>query len=179
MGLSMGGALAPRAAAFEKRIKVCIANPGVLNWGGAILDIIEQMPLLGKLLRDNPAAFDARVTDLMKAGALAGIEIFRSGEWWLKDSTWKHGASSPSDMLNKLREFDNTAIVNRITCKVLCMDGEAEEYSAGQARKLYDALQCPKDYMLFTAEDTGLVHCQVGATSVAEQRVFDWLAENL
>ena len=30
MGLSMGGALAPRAAAFEKRIKVCVANPGVL-----------------------------------------------------------------------------------------------------------------------------------------------------
>jgi hypothetical protein len=33
--------------------------------------------------------------------------------------------------------------------------------------------------MLFTAEDTGLVHCQFGATAVAEQRMFDRLEENL
>lgn len=32
MGISMGGSLAPRAAAFEKRIKVCVSNPGVLSW---------------------------------------------------------------------------------------------------------------------------------------------------
>jgi pimeloyl-ACP methyl ester carboxylesterase len=31
IGISMGGALAPRAAAFEKRLKLCIANPGVLR----------------------------------------------------------------------------------------------------------------------------------------------------
>jgi dipeptidyl aminopeptidase/acylaminoacyl peptidase len=36
MGLSFGGFLAPRAMAFEKRIKRCITNPGVLNWGQAM-----------------------------------------------------------------------------------------------------------------------------------------------
>ncbi len=33
--------------------------------------------------------------------------------------------------------------------------------------------------MLFTAEDTGLLHCQTGALSVASQRMFDWLDENV
>jgi hypothetical protein len=32
--------------------------------------------------------------------------------------------------------------------------------------------------MLFTEEDTGLVHCQTGAPSVASQRMFDWLDEH-
>ena len=36
MGASFGGYLAPRAAAFEKRLTFCIANPGVLDWGGSI-----------------------------------------------------------------------------------------------------------------------------------------------
>jgi hypothetical protein len=40
-------------------------------------------------------------------------------------------------------------------------------------------LSSPKDYMLFTAEDTGLVHCQTGALSVASRRMFDWLDENV
>jgi hypothetical protein len=33
--------------------------------------------------------------------------------------------------------------------------------------------------MLFTAEDTGLLHCQTGALNVASQRMFDWLDENV
>jgi alpha-beta hydrolase superfamily lysophospholipase len=178
MGLSMGGALAPRAAAFEKRIKICIANPGVLNWGEAILGHFDEYPALMKLLEANPAAFDRAVWDFFKVGSLAG-GLLRSAAWWLKDSMYKHGARTPSEMIARLKEFDNTGIVGQITCKTLVMDGEAEEFSAGQARKLYDALRCPKDYMLFTAADTGLVHCQVGAMAVAGQRLFDWLDENI
>jgi hypothetical protein len=32
MGISLGGYLAPRAVAFEKRIKACIANGGVYDF---------------------------------------------------------------------------------------------------------------------------------------------------
>jgi hypothetical protein len=62
---------------------------------------------------------------------------------------------------------------------MLIMDGTAEEFSSGQAKKLYDALSSPKEYMLFTEEDAGLVHCQTGALSVASQRMFDWLDEHV
>jgi alpha-beta hydrolase superfamily lysophospholipase len=65
MGLSMGGALAPRAAAFEKRIKICIANPGVLNWGEAMHNHFEGYGLL-KLLKVRPSAFNTAVEGLTK-----------------------------------------------------------------------------------------------------------------
>ena len=31
----------------------------------------------------------------------------------------------------------------------------------------------------FLAEDTGLVHCQIGPLAVATQRMFDWLDKYL
>jgi len=43
MGLSFGGFLAPRAAAFEKRIKVCIADPGNLRWGDGMIGILQTI----------------------------------------------------------------------------------------------------------------------------------------
>jgi alpha-beta hydrolase superfamily lysophospholipase len=179
MGISMGGALAPRAAAFEKRLKICIANPGVLSWADAIIGAFAEYPILLRVLDANPDAFNKAIWGFLKAAALTGNSLMSSATWWLKDSMWKHGVSSPADLIADLRRYTNVEIADRITCRVLVMDGEAEEFSAGQARKLHDALRCPKDYMLFTAEDTGLVHCQTGALAVATQRMFDWLDEYL
>jgi alpha-beta hydrolase superfamily lysophospholipase len=170
MGLSMGGALAPRAAAFEERIKVCIANPGVLNWGEAMYAHFEGYGLMN-LLEASPHAFNTAVDALTRTWPTA--------DWWFRDAAWKHGATSPADLMAKLGDFDNEAIVDRISCQMLIMDGTAEEFTAGQAKKLYDALNSPKDYMLFTEEDTGLAHCQNGALRVASQRMFDWLDEHV
>ena len=171
MGLSMGGALAPRAAAFEKRIKICIANPGVLNWGEAMYSHFAKYPGVLELLEVSPRAFNTAVERLTRAWPTA--------RWWFRDAAWKHGATSAADLMTKLKEFDNKDTVAHITCQMLIMDGAAEDFTPGQAKKLYDALDSPKEYMLFTKEDTGLVHCQTGALSVASQRMFDWLDETI
>jgi dienelactone hydrolase len=171
MGISFGGALAPRAAAFEKRIKLCVANPGVLNWGASIVNQLSLMaPELMQLYEENPPAFDDAVSEVMKESALL--------RWGFKDMIWKHGASSPSDLLVKLGDFNNESIAKQITCRMLVMDGEAEAFSVGEGKKLFDALKSPKDYMLFTGADTGLVHVQTGAMAVSSQRLFDYLDEH-
>jgi esterase/lipase len=171
MGLSMGGALSTRAAAFEKRIRICIANPGVLNWGEAMYSHFAAYPGLLELLEVSPRAFNTAVEGLTTAWPTA--------KWWFRDAAWKHGATSAADLMTKLKDFNNEDIVDRITCQMLIMDGVAEVFTPGQAKKLYDALESPKEYMLFTEEDTGLVHCQTGALSVASQRMFDWLDEHI
>src|SRR5215217_1928156 len=167
MGLSMGGALAPRAAAFEKRTKICIANPGVLNWGEAMYSRFEEYPGFLELLEVSSQAFNTAAEGLTKAWPTA--------RWWFRDAAWKHGATSAADLMTKLKDFDNEDIVDRISCQMLIMDGTAEEFTSGQAKKLYDALDSPKEYMLFTEEDTGLVHCQIVVLSVASQRIVDWI----
>src|SRR5262249_37077747 len=63
MGLSFGGYLAPRAAAFEHRLKVCIADPGVLDWGTAVK--AHFPPALLAAFDAGPDAFDAAVAALL------------------------------------------------------------------------------------------------------------------
>ncbi|WP_338863808.1 alpha/beta hydrolase family protein [Myxococcus stipitatus] len=172
MGLSFGGALAPRAAAFEQRLALCIANPGVLSWWEQHTEHFNRfLPGALSLLKSHPEAFDEAIHGLAKRWPTA--------DYWLKDVYWKHGARSPSELFRKLEEFTNEAIVERIRCPVLIMDGEAEDVSPGQSQKLYDALRGPKHLMTFTQAEAAPLHCQSASAALAEERLFDWLDENV
>ena len=66
-------------------------------------------------------------------------------------------------------------VAEKITCPMLIVDSEGDRDMPGQARKLFDALNCPKDYMLFTKEEGAEEHCQMGALLISNARILDWL----
>ena len=170
MGLSMGGALAPRAAAFEKRIKVCVANPGVLSWTDIISGFLGQIdPRLTDLWKSNPEGFNSLIASISSQVPLV--------DWGIRDMMWKHGAETPAELMVQMQAYSNKDIVSKITCSMLVMDGAADEYSQGH--DLYEALAGPKEYMFFEAGDPALQHCQVGAQASSSERLFDWLDKNL
>ncbi len=155
MGLSFGGFLAPRAAAFEKRIKVCIADPGNLSWGNSIINALQTVSNL------QPHELPPEMNNLVR------------------DYAWKHGVSdSVKEVIKALQAYDNTSIVDKIECETLVMDG-TEEIAKGQAKKFFDALKCPKHYMLFDETTTAQLHCQMGSYATATEYLFDWLDERL
>ncbi len=166
MGLSMGGYLAGRAAAKEHRLRAVIVDPGVLDWGAIFMQQLkEYSPEMLSMYRKNPKALNSFIG---VAGKLSPFLL-----WGLTDTMWKHGAKTPSDLLDRIQEFTNVDGVKDIQCATLVMDAEVEEY--GQARQFYDALTCRKDYMLFTEAEAAPLHVQTGALAVASQRVFDWI----
>jgi pimeloyl-ACP methyl ester carboxylesterase len=170
VGLSMGGSLAPRAVAFEKRIKVCVANPGVLSWPDIIYGFMGAIdPELATLWKSNPDKFNLRIAEIAAQVPLV--------DWGIRDMMWKHGSKSPAELMAQFQAYSNRDIVSKITCKMLVMDGVADDFSQG--KDLYDALTCPKEYMLFNIDDPGLQHCQVGAQASSSERLFDWLDKNL
>lgn len=155
MGLSFGGFLAPRAAAFEKRIKVCIADPGNLSWGNSIINALQTVSNL------QPHELPPEMNNLVR------------------DYAWKHGVSdSVKEVIKALQAYDNTSIVDKIECETLVMDG-TEEIAKGQAQKFFEALKCPKHYMLFDETTTAQLHCQMGSYATATEYLFDWLDERL
>jgi hypothetical protein len=97
--------------------------------------------------------------------------------WAMADMEWRHGASSAAELLLRMRSFDATAEVGKIKARTLVIDGEDEEY--GQAKALFDALTCPKDYLKFSAKDTASLHVQVGALAFSTSRILDWVERNL
>ncbi len=155
MGISFGGFLIPRAVAFEKRIKLCITDPGSLDWGSGISENLGKMGKMPKFMIPDSVAT------------------------MIADYAWKQGVGNDVDaVVQELKKYNNTDIIDKITCKMLVLDGTAE-ITYGEAKKLYDALKCPKEYLLFDEETTAQCHSQMGGYGIASEVLADWLEENL
>ena len=169
MGISMGGGFAVRAAAFEKRLSLCIVDPGYTNLYNMVKDMLGTK--LINLYEQDPKEFNKKFLDLAKYDV--------GTRWGVNHGMWVFGGKTPAEFLDRLKDYDYTSVVGQISCKMLVMDGTKETWGAGEAKQLYDSLNSPKYYMLFTEEDSAAYHCQTGAPAVSAQRMFDWLDENV
>ena len=61
----------------------------------------------------------------------------------------------------------------------LVLDAEKDDSFPGQSNKVFEALSCPKKYILFTADEGAEEHCQCAAAAMSNQRIFNWLDETL
>lgn len=168
MGSSFGGYLAPRAVVHEKRIKTCIANPGVLQWGASLL---SHLPGLQEALDEGPDAFNAATAQITAASSRA--------DWFIRDSTFKHGVKTPYELFKELQAYDLTDHAAKIECETLIMDGTEESFQKGQAQQLYDLLTCPKELLILDGSTTAQLHCQNGASGAAAEFTFEWLDDRL
>ena len=169
-GESMGGYLVPRAAAYEHRLRVAIANPGVADWSATTESQINTLfPGLLDLLEQDPDAFNVRVQALMAADSFA--------RWGFSDEMWKHGVDTPAALIEQQRKYRLGDAVKQIKAQFLVVDAEAED--RGDAQQLYQTLTGPKDYLLFTEAEGAHLHDQPGAKAIGSQRVFDWLDDQL
>jgi alpha-beta hydrolase superfamily lysophospholipase len=78
MGISMGGVLAPRAAAFEKRISALMSNDGLYDFGAAVLAIFPPDQLgaaVAALTADEAPEMDRLLAEYVKTSTTAAWEI--------------------------------------------------------------------------------------------------------
>jgi len=167
MGISFGGYLAPRAVAFEKRIKVCIANGGVYDFHLAARLTQEEEKCLDT--QKGAEEIDKAIYTKMKSDP--------SFRWTIANGMFTFHAKSPSDWLKMTRPYTMKDVAVKITCPMLIVDSEEDKDMSGQATKLFKALKCPKDFMLFTKEEGAEEHCQMGALYISNARILDWLDE--
>jgi alpha-beta hydrolase superfamily lysophospholipase len=165
VGYSMGGYLAPRAAAFEDRIAACVADDGVISIYDAWIDLLQAIH------EDIENGNGTVVNDVVNT--IMNFDI--GAKWKIIHSMSVFGANSPLDLIQKLKEYSMHDIAHKIKCPTLLLTGEKDRSFAGQAEKLYNLLKCSKKYILFTTEEGAEDHCHVAALSLANQRIFDWL----
>jgi pimeloyl-ACP methyl ester carboxylesterase len=167
IGYSMGGYLAPRAAAFDDRIMACIADDGVFSIYEAY---IRHLQMIHNEIKNG---HDHIVNKVIET-----IMHFDIGtRWKITHSMWVFGAKSPLELIQKISEYTMEGIEHKIKCPTLLLAGEKDASFPGQAQILYDLLKCPKKYILFTTEEGAEDHCHPVALSLANQRIFDWLDE--
>jgi pimeloyl-ACP methyl ester carboxylesterase len=172
MGVSLGGYLAPRAAAFEKRISALIANDGVYDYGAANLGrgvpAQRRAEIEATIRSEHAPDFDRNIEEAMKGSPTA--------HWALKHGQFVTGTASPRAYLAAALDYHlRDGIAERISCPTLVLDAEEDIFFKGQPEELFAHLTCPKALIRFTAVEGAGAHCQAGAHRLAFGRIYDWL----
>ena len=174
-GVSFGGYLAPRAAAFELRLAACIADDGVYDYGVAqLIGIPEALrpQVLEALAAPTAPQLDARLEQMMKANSVA--------RWAFTHGIYVMGVKTPRAYLAAAQAYHlRDGIAERIKCPTLVCEAEKDLFFEGQAKQLFDHLTCPKTMLKFTDAEGAGPHCEVGASRLAFARIYDWLDETL
>lgn len=166
IGYSFGGYLAPRAAAFEPRIKACIANSLLVNVGAAVSD--GGMPVADKY----PGIVDL----LFNLAAFLKPQV----RWILGHARWVMGLKKPSELSKSLGQYTLYGLAGRIQCPLLCLYGK-DEIRDYKASNILEALQFIKEVpgattlYFFSNEEGAGGHCQVAGALRAQAVIFEWL----
>lgn len=170
-GESFGGYLAPRAAAFEHRLAGCIANSGVYDFmgfrGGKDMD---RETFFRTVVSMPESQYQAMSNQMMEKSSQMN--------WSIKHGVYVFSAKNPKDFILKSKDYYLGGLAEQIQCPTLVTDSNSDDFFPGQAKQLYDALQCRKDYLLFSEEDGAQEHCQEGAKLYANACIFNWM-ENI
>lgn len=90
------------------------------------------------------------------------------------------GAATMAEARERVSAFRVGDVIDRIRCPTFVTHGERDEHvGVDHAYRTYEALRCPKELRIFTAEEGGSAHCQWDNLRVAHQAMFGWLTETL
>ena len=148
MGVSLGGLLAPRAAAFEKRIAAVIANDGLYDYAAA--------QVAGR--RRKSANASRRCSPLDTAPELdhaldQAVKTRPTARWALAHGMYAMGAPTPRAYLAASLAYNlRNGVAEPIKCPTLVCEAEGDLFFQGQPQELYDHLTCRETRMGLTNE---------------------------
>jgi alpha-beta hydrolase superfamily lysophospholipase len=127
MGISMGGYLAARAAAFEHRLSACMLYNGVYD-GKEALESGFPPPVL-KFINDGDNHVVNKVIEIV-------METDSNTKFNIKHGMWTFGIDSPYELVKRISEFTLKEIASKIICPILVLDAEKDDSFPGQPQKV-------------------------------------------
>lgn len=173
IGISMGGVLAPRAAAFEPRLTAVAAWDGVYDMQAVPLDFVfaahpdDKETLKCRLAAPDDPELDAYIDSRVRDNGAV--------RWMVGHGKWVLGADNARVLFHRLGEFSlRGGIAERIRCPVLVLKAENDTSLKGQPEALAQHLTAPYTFYEFTAERGGDLHNQVDVHRSAAAVIYDW-----
>ena len=155
-GMSMGGYLAPRAAAFEERIDGVVAYD-------VCFDLHESAARMFGGVKQNPLALEN-----------PGVS------WAYNNALWTMGTTNSEDTLEAFSRYKLAPIADRIRQDVLILAGTEDHFIPfHQVTDFEKSLVNARSVTtrIFDRPSGGGEHCQCGTTSLVHAAVFDWLLQ--
>ena len=170
MGISLGGYLAARAAAFEPRINALILDGGVWDTHAAFLSYLG--PAGAKLYHEgNATLFD----EVIYSHILNNATYHNTGSLWaLRQGLWSFNTHSPYDWLQQSRNFTLAGgVAERINCPTWIADAQHDNFFGGQQQIVAKAIGAKATIQKFTGPAS--YHCQPGAFLETNEKILTWL----
>ncbi|KRL01156.1 alpha/beta fold hydrolase [Liquorilactobacillus capillatus] len=174
IGMSLGGNLVLRAAAFEKRIKkvVCFdILPSLFKC------VTRQLPApLKKEVEEAIAghrdklALNQKLTTLMDQSLMV--------QWAFQQGMHVMGVKSPYAFVECSSRYDSSSISKLVDQDVLLLSGQADHYvPTDQLPLQISTLTNVRSLTarLFTAKESAANHCQLGNIGLAVSTILKWL----
>lgn len=176
MGHSLGGVLAPRAAAFEERLAACIANDGIYDYAAATT--LARVPATDRdaYVRQLKAEHAPEIDNLL-AGLMEANPTIR---WAHIQGMYAMGAATPREYGAASLDYHlRDGVAESISCPTLVCEAENDLFFVGQPQALYDHLTCKKTFLRFSQAEGVGEHCGYDSLRLAMARIYDWLDETL
>lgn len=159
MGASFGGYHAPRAAAFEKRIKAVFCWGGMYEWG-----MTESEP-------------EAVFIDDSPQGRIAAAY-----EPQLQSFFWQFGVKDRVGLYRAMKMFTLRGVIDRVTVPLYIVHGRNDqqlplrhaEQTIREATRSAHA-----ELLVIDADDGGAEHCNIDNPATALATLADWASESL
>jgi pimeloyl-ACP methyl ester carboxylesterase len=119
VGMSMGGYLAPRAAAFDDRFDGVVAYDVFFDMGAVAL---HYVPAIAFWLRDHRLGSIVDLLIRIKAASSPGLD------WAIKNGMWVFGTKHPLDTIKKLQKYTLAGVARRIRGDVLILAGAEDHF---------------------------------------------------
>lgn len=175
VGISLGGYLAPRAAAFLPRIRRVIA-----------FDVCWDLFEAGLSTRPWAMRLALRALLRLRAATLLDTLVARQMErdpfvrWAVEHGCFVFGKDRPFEYLQRMREFHTREISPWIRQDFLLLAGADDHYMPldhfhRQARALVNVRSFTG--RVFTRAEQAQTHCQCGNLELALRTMLDWVDE--
>jgi pimeloyl-ACP methyl ester carboxylesterase len=172
MGMSLGGYLSARAAAFEPRLAALMCIDGVWSFGDA----------LDALLPDLTASWQKGDVDEFNrifSGNEGEQKDWTSTRRWLHDDLLFGFVKDTGYEAYKVAKNMTLSggVAERIKMPVFLGDATAEMFFMGQPRKVAQAIGDNATLKVFGEDQGAQLHCQSGALLYMNQEMLEWFAK--
>ncbi|RJF86635.1 alpha/beta fold hydrolase [Oleomonas cavernae] len=171
VGVSLGGYLAPRAAAFDDRFDGVVAFDVFFDVG---VTARAKLPGFAQWLRRN--GFDGPVEALidLKTTMNPGFK------WAVENGMWVLGTKGPLETLDAFAAYTLEPVASRIKADVLILAGADDHFvpvaQVGQFEKALTQARSVTS-VIYDRDSGGAEHCQLGAQTLWHATFFDWLLQ--
>jgi alpha-beta hydrolase superfamily lysophospholipase len=159
LAASWGGYYAPRAAAFEKRIKACGVMGAVFDTHACMARRVGYVPGQGATQLGGNAPLGTTGKNILR--------ILGTPDW--------------ESAFAKLEDFRLESVASRIECDLMIVHGANDRHAPpSEAQRLYDSVSSRhKRLRVFTEAEGGAAHVNLDRPEPALSMICDWMAQRL